>query len=50
MFLTPVNNNEIINALKNLHNSNSIGTDGLLPNIIKNNANFISRHQTHIYN
>ena len=35
MFLTPVNNNEIINALKNLHNSNSIGTDGLLPDIIK---------------
>ena len=31
IFLTPVNNNEIINTLKNLTNSNAIGTDGLLP-------------------
>ena len=35
MFLTPVNNNEIINVLKSLSNSNAIGTDGLLPEIIK---------------
>ena len=35
MFLTPVNNNEIINALESLSSSNAIGTDGFLPEIIK---------------
>ena len=35
MLLTPANNNEINNALKSLSNSNAIGTDGLLFEIIK---------------
>ena len=49
MFLTTVSNNEIINVLKRLSRYNTIGTDGLLSEIITNNAIFIYRLLTQIY-
>ena len=50
MFLTPVSSNEVLNTLINLTNSQSVGSDGLLPNIIKSNAPYISSQLAYIFN
>jgi hypothetical protein len=50
MFLTPVSANEVLYTLHSLSNSQSLGADGLLPDIIKNNALHINSHLAHICN
>ena len=49
-FLFPVSNNEVFNTIMSLSNSQSIGSDGLHPDIIKSNALFISSQLTYIFN
>ena len=50
MFLYPIKNDEIITAVVNLSNSKAIGTDDLMPLIIKQNASLICKQFVHIYN
>jgi hypothetical protein len=50
MFLSPVTANEIIATLASLSNSNSPGSDGLSPQIIKANASVIANQLAHVYN
>ncbi len=49
-FLTPVTFDEIISTFASLSNSQSIGTDGMGPEIIKSNAILIGYQVTHILN
>ena len=49
-FLFPVSNNEAFNTIMSLSNSQSIGSDGLHPDIIKSYALLISSQLTYIFN
>ena len=50
MFLSPITANEIISTFASLSNSNSPGTDGLSPQIIKANAPLLAHQLAHVYN
>jgi hypothetical protein len=50
LFLTPLTVNEILSTFASLSNSSAIGTDNLLPTIIKLNASLISNQLTYIFN
>jgi hypothetical protein len=50
LFLTPLTVNEILSTFASLSNSTAIGTDNLLPTIIKLNASLISNQLTYIFN
>ena len=49
-FLFPVSNNEVFNTIMSLSNSQSIGSAGLHPDIIKSNALLISSQLTYTFN
>ena len=49
-FLFTVSNNEVFNTIMSLSNSQSIGSDGLHPDIIESNALLISSQLTYIFN
>ena len=49
-FLFPVSNNEVFSTIMSLSNSQSIGSDGLHPDIIKSNALLISSQLAYIFN
>ena len=49
-FLFPVSTNEVFNTIMSLSNSQSIGSDGLHPDIIKSNTLRISSQLSYIFN
>jgi hypothetical protein len=50
MFLTHISSDDIIHAFASLSNSNAIGSDGFLPDIIKQNAVHLSHQVAYIFN
>jgi hypothetical protein len=50
MFLTHITSDDIIHAFASLSKSNAIGSDGFLPEIIKQNAVYLSHQLAYIFN
>jgi hypothetical protein len=50
MFLSHITSDDVIHAFASLSNSNAIGSDGFLPEIIKQNAVYLSHHLAYIFN
>ena len=50
MFLAPVSNSKVCSNVLSLSNSRSLGSDGILPAIIKNNIHCINHQLTYIFN
>ena len=50
MFLAPVSASEVCSNVLSLSNSQPLGSDGILPDIIKNNIHYINHQLTNIFN
>ena len=50
MFLAPVSDSEVCSNVLSLSNSQSLGCDGILPDIIKNNIHYTNHQLTYIFN
>ena len=49
-FLAPVSDSEVCSNVLSLSNSQSLGSDGILPDIIKHNIHNINHQLTYIFN